>query len=104
MVDIQRLIKKGVGEIYVMVSSKENVFLLMKGLDSINFFTNTLGWLARNNYESKRGSMKYLVLNLFSREIAFNRNNPTEELLENKLFVHELDQFTNAGPRIKLKF
>lgn len=36
-----------------MVSSKENVLLLMKGLDSINFFTNTLGWVARNNYESK---------------------------------------------------
>ena len=48
--------------------------------------------------------MKYLVLNLASREVAFSRNNPTEELLENKLFVHELDQFINAGPRIKLKF
>ena len=42
MVDIQKLIKKGVGGIYVMVSSKENVLLLMKGLDSINFFTNTI--------------------------------------------------------------
>ena len=30
MVDIQKLIKKGVGEIYVTVSSSENVFLLMK--------------------------------------------------------------------------
>jgi hypothetical protein len=104
MVDVQGLLRKGINNIYVEVSSTENVQALISTLIKIKFFTNLNGWLGRNEYKTSRGEMKYLVLNLKTKEVAFNRDHPTEELLKTKLFVNEMDNFVNAGPKKKLLF
>lgn len=104
MVDVQGLLKKGINDIYVEISSTENLQALIANLVKIKFFANLYGWLIRNAYETSRGEMKYLILNLETKEVAFSRNYPTEYLLKTKLFVNEMDNFVNAGPKKKLLF
>lgn len=104
MIDVQRLLRKGIKEIYIEVSSAENIELLFKTLIKIKFFTNTNGWISRNPYSNKGGPMRYLVLNLISKDIVFNRSPATVELFKTKLFVKETEDFINAGPKKKLLF
>jgi len=102
-VDLQALLRQQVKQIYIKVSSANNVAIILDKLSKVKFFTNTKGWISRNSFHSSRGTMKYLVLNLESKEIAFNRDPPTELLLKTKLFVNEHKDFVNIGPKLKLK-
>jgi hypothetical protein len=104
MVDVQKLSRKGIDNIYVQVSSAENLQILINSLTKIKFFLNLNRWLVKNKYENSNGSIKYLILNLKSREVAFNRNDPNEKLFRTKLFVNENDDFINAGPKKKILF
>lgn len=102
--NIQELIKKKVGQVYVILTTEEDTFDLLNKLTKLNFFTNLKGWVTRNAWSNKSGSMKYLVLNLETKEVAFNRRDPSDELMETKLFVNQYANFTMNGPKLKLEF
>jgi hypothetical protein len=102
--NIQFLIRENVGQFYIELTSEDSMQEVIRKLDKLSFFTNLKGWISRNKWTTHAGPMKYLVVNLNSKEVAFNRMEPNDELRRTKLFVNEFEHFNMEGPKKKLLF
>jgi hypothetical protein len=102
MVEIQKLIKEGVKEIYVNITSERSFNEFIDNIDFIKYFKNSSGFCERNIYSNDKGKICYLGLNLISKEIAFSRTNLNPKLYLSKTIVSEDSKFNSKGSKIKL--
>jgi hypothetical protein len=102
--NIHFLIRENIGQFYIELTSETSMKDVIRKLYKLNFFTNLKEWISRNKWKTHAGPMKYLVVNLKSKEVAFNRMEPNNELRRTKLFVNEFENFSMKGPKKKLLF